>query len=100
MKRLMLMAAVLVVAACGRPGDDDDYEETVYDRQNPPAAQPSTGTGAAGSTDAARTGTQSGIQRDSLDSRRDSLMMRDSLRRDSLRRDSLRRGTIRDTTPR
>lgn len=90
MKRLMLMAAVLAVAACGRPGDDDDYEETVYDRQNPPAVQPNTGTGATGTGTA--TGTQTGV-RDSL--------VRDSLRTDSLRQDSLRRGTIRrDTMPR
>lgn len=98
MKRLMLMAAVLAVAACGRPGDDDEYEETVYDRQNPPAVQPNTGTGAAGT--GTTTGTQTGV-RDSLDVNRSDTRVRDSLRADSLRQDSLRRGTIRrDTMPR
>ena len=103
MKRMILMTAVLAVAACGRPGEDD-YEETVYDRNNPPSAQPSASTtgGAAGTGTAGATG----AQRDSMNTRFDSLSRLDSLRRDSLRLDSLRqdslrrRGTIRrDTTP-
>lgn len=81
MKRLVIAAALLASVACGRPGDDDEYEETVYDANNPPVVR------------------DTGIARDNP-MLRDTLTIRlDSIRRDSLHRDSLRRGLIRDTMP-
>jgi hypothetical protein len=91
MKRFLIAAAVLAVAACGRPGDDDEFEETVYDANNPPAVTDSATMNRGSST----------ARQDSLNMRFDSIRT-DSVRRDSLRRDSLdRRGTTRrDTMPR
>lgn len=88
MKRLILAAAVFAVAACGRPGDDEEFEESVYDAQNRPTVSDTTMDRGAGA-----------LRQDSLNMRFDSIRV-DSLRRDSLQRDSLRRGTIRrDTMP-
>ena len=89
MRRLLLIAAVVAVGACdGR--DDDEFEETVYDAQNPPVIRPATPPAAPSARDSLTT---------RFDAMSDSLRL-DSLRRDSLHRDSLRRGFIRrDTTP-
>lgn len=79
MKRLVMAAALIAAVACGRPGDDDEYEETVYDANNPPIVR------------------DTGVAR-ANPMMRDTLTMRlDSIRTDSLRRDSLQRGLIRDT---
>jgi hypothetical protein len=83
MKRLFIAAALLAVAACGRPGDEDEYEETVYDAKNPPVRVDSS----------ALDRRASALRQDSLNLRLDSIRL-DSLRRDSLRRDSIRRDTM------
>lgn len=86
MKRLLLAATVLAVAACGRPGEDE-YEESVYDAQNPPVV-----------IDTAMANRSTALHQDSINLRFDSIRV-DSMRRDSLRQDSIRRGIRRDTMP-
>lgn len=79
MKRLLIAAVLFAVAACGRPGDDDEFEETVYDANNRPIVTDS-----------------STINRDTSTARQDSLNLRfDSIRTDSMRDTSrIRRDTM------